>query len=167
VWREALSAIFVVRFSWVDLRKDEAASCTLLRDKRRLCLGKLRKKKIKVSARLRPSRGARQRHAQQEHERLQNFGVAQAGIAHVLLLGLAKLLHHGFDFASYLLVNQVRRGLLIDEVRVNQRLIAFHQRCERGDHIAVGKGMAIKRALGARRFDEGKAQAEDQVFALL
>ena len=80
----------------------------------------------------------------------------------VLLLGLTKFFDHGSDFAGDALMCQVGGCRLVDEAGVEESLIAFCQRTERYDQIAVGE-----RAIGADAFGECEAESEDEFLALV
>ena len=110
------------------LRQNDPASGLLRRDHRRLFLGKLGKQKFDEGPRLWPPRRSPVRQAQQKHQSLQHIGIPQAGVACVLVLGLAVLLHHGLDFGGGPALRLAGQRLLVVQPRVQPALVTLRQR---------------------------------------
>jgi len=95
----------------------------------------------------------------QEHERFQNFGVAQRRVAYMFLFGFAIFLDHGFDFGGDPALRIAGHRLFIDETRVRTPFVAFRQGGERTDQILI-----VQVTVTAGRFRQRKSQAHEQVL---
>ena len=109
----------------------------LRRDDARLFLGKLREQKIHEGARFRPTRCSPVRQPQQKYQSLQHIGFPQAGVARVLLLGLAVFLDHGLNLRGDPALRFAGQRLLVVQAGVDAALIGGRQDRERRDQIAI------------------------------
>ena len=98
----------------------------------------------------------------QKYESTENIGIADSGVTHVLLLGLAKFLQHFLDFAGDPVLGGTGDGLLIVQSGVDQAIVAGGHGGERCNQVSV-----VQLAVGARGLGEGVAQAHEKVLTLV
>ena len=102
--------------------------------------GELCFQKIKEGSGFRTAAGAAVGHAHQEHQRLEHFGIAQPGIAGVLLLGFAVLLDHVLQLGADRLLRGALGRLVIVQAGIHQAFVVAGERREAGNQVAIVDG---------------------------
>lgn len=144
------------------LGHDDATAGIWRRQQRGLFLGKLLEEEINEGSRLGAPRGATDPQANEKDQRFEDVGVAEMGIAHMLLFGLAELLKHLFHLGGNGEVRAISERLLIVQPGSKKPFAAGAHGRKRGDEVAI-----IEAAVGLRGVRQRIAEAHEEMFVLV